>query len=102
MRRAASIEKHPEIHFDPFESSHEPCLVGYIYSAQLITKLGFAPNNAFYTDLVKSALGTKFKFSGFETEYELNDWIRNRSATEPVAAINFDILQSVSPINTKA
>lgn len=97
LRKAATIEKHPEIKFESFESSHEPCLVGYIYASPLITKLGFAPNNAFYTNLVKSALGNKFKYSGFETENELNDWIRNRSAVEPVAAINFDILESVSP-----
>lgn len=99
LRNAAKVEKHSEILFEPFESSHDPCQVGYAYNAQTIRKLGYAPNSQFYSDLIKTSLGTKFKVSGFETEDELNQWIRNSSVIEPVAAVNFDISETVSSIN---
>lgn len=98
LRNAATVEKHSEIIFEPFESSHDPCQVGYVFNAQIIRKLGYAPNSQFYTDLIKTALGTKFKVSGFETEDDLKQWIRNSSVIEPVAAVNFDTSQSVSAI----
>jgi hypothetical protein len=88
--------KSPEIHYESFNTFPSSC--GSFGNDQ-IKKLGFAPNNSFFLDIITTAVdnksGSKMELIPLENENELSWWIRNQSAVAPVAAVLFEDIDEV-------
>lgn len=100
LRGQLDVEHHPEYHYTPFTPTSDQlkCRVGYMFINDEVTKLGYAPNNEFYKNLVDTALENKFEKFDFANEDDLNLWIRNMSAIQPVFGISFGDDEIVSLI----
>lgn len=66
-----------------------------------ISEIGFYPNDPFYSEIIKNVAKTvNLTPIGWETEDELNLWIRNETIEKSVISIEFDNATHVSHKNS--
>lgn len=90
---------HPEQLFKPFEPNIKTCSYdgGAFFGISIQNKneplkeIGYYPNDDFYKEIIEP-VANKLRLSavGWETQEELDLWIRNESFANSVIAIEFD------------
>jgi hypothetical protein len=94
---------YPEKIFNPFNPNERSCsfggsnIFGILQQQEQLKEIGYYPSDDFYKELIDQ-VAKIFKFSpvGWETQEELELWIKNESISTSVIAIEFDNATHVS------
>ncbi|KAG5675808.1 hypothetical protein PVAND_005680 [Polypedilum vanderplanki] len=105
-RGMVGSSKIPEVHYESFDTFPTQCSFGYSFKEDYIEKIGYAPETEFFTNIITNAIQnkeskSKLKIFPFKNEDELNIWIRNESATSPVAAVFFEEIDAITKNNNE-